>query len=202
MNGHPIVQLLSDYLLYQENHPTSSVDDYCRYRLLKSIDPPKKEIAGGLHPPSVTSLLVKILARIGKLTFIFSESALKDLGLKTFDEFGALSAIGIMQQPNKANVATAMLVEYSTAVEIINRLIKRGLATELADINDKRAKLLQLTPKGEVLLKKCYERMDKLTTMMLSELPELNKHICVALLQDTEIKLSNMFKENERFFLE
>ena len=51
------------------------------------------------------------------------------------------------------------MVEYTTGMDTIRRLVKNNFVNELPDTEDKRAKILKLTKDGYELLKKANIRM-------------------------------------------
>ncbi|MCC8942556.1 MarR family winged helix-turn-helix transcriptional regulator [Bradyrhizobium ivorense] len=85
-------------------------------------------------------------------TFLaFSEQAAKQAGL-TPQQHQALLGIKGFVRPGPATVgdiARFLLVRHHSAVELVDRMVKLGLISRLADPEDGRRVLLKLTQKGE-----------------------------------------------------
>jgi DNA-binding MarR family transcriptional regulator len=58
-----------------------------------------------------------------------------------------------VRKPNISKVATELGMHHHSAVELVNRLIKRGLLRKNRDKRDRRHALLQATPRGKRLLR-------------------------------------------------
>ncbi len=58
-----------------------------------------------------------------------------------------------LQEANKKDLIHASLSEFTTGLDIIRRLVRHGIFAEKTDPTDRRAKLLNVTPKGKQLMK-------------------------------------------------
>jgi len=86
-----------------------------------------------------------------RLFLAFSETAARKAGLSP-QQHQALLAIKGFSGPAPASVgdlARFLLIRHHTAVELVNRMVKLGLLSRLADDDDGRRVLVQLTKKGE-----------------------------------------------------
>ena len=88
-------------------------------------------------------------------------------------QFGVLVMISANQGMNQSALAKALGIERSTMVAVITGLEKRGLIKRLPLATDRRANILALTPKGELLLEKVeakvYAHEDKVTARLTSD---------------------------------
>jgi len=73
-----------------------------------------------------------------------------------------------MDNAKKTDLINMHLIEYTTGMDTIRRLINNKLIEELTDEADKRAKLLKLTNKGKQVLKKCDIKMNEERSMFLA----------------------------------
>src|SRR5512138_1194451 len=103
---------------------------------------------------SLPSVDYRALARFRyelRLFLAFSETAARKANL-TPQQHQALLAIKGFSGSAPASVgdlARFLLIRHHTAVELINRMVKFGLLSRLADGEDGRRVLVQLTKKGE-----------------------------------------------------
>ena len=96
------------------------------------------------------------------LSFVFTESHLKKLSYSFFNQFEVTdvqfnilmlladhSDTGLKQ----FEMADRMVVNRASLGGVVDRLAKQDLVTRMQDVNDRRANIIHLTPKGHELLK-------------------------------------------------
>lgn len=190
------VALVKAWGEFEENHPDGDLEDFCRH-YLASRRPPAKEqknpLVGGVVPPVADGLLLKIIGRIHKLNFSYANLALKGTELNQIEEFGILLTIKQEKNPRKTEVIYANLFELSSGTDMLGRMIKRGLIREYDDVEDKRSKRIELTTKGEKVIAMSFPRVRKMAMMMLHDLTEDDKQLCIQLLKNVEIKFSALW---------
>jgi DNA-binding MarR family transcriptional regulator len=142
------IQLLTEFAEYQNTNPKAGIEEFCRYRLFDHSRPHDKKAVGGILPPDSGALLVKLLHRMGKLIHVFAEKAVLSTGLGSFEEFLVLNAVFALRNPNKQEAIAANLMEYSTGINIIGRLIARKFLADKPGQTDKRARQLTITRTG------------------------------------------------------
>jgi DNA-binding MarR family transcriptional regulator len=83
----------------------------------------------------------------------FSEGAAREAGLET-QQYQLLLAIKAEPTaPTMGDVAERMQIQHHSAVELVNRGEQNGLVRRAASQSDRRKVMLQLTPKGERVLR-------------------------------------------------
>jgi DNA-binding MarR family transcriptional regulator len=85
----------------------------------------------------------------------FSERAARQSGLEPRQHQLLLALKGLPEDvdPTIGELAQRLQVEHHSAVEMVDRLQQRRLVVRLRDETDKRRVLVQLTPRGEALLR-------------------------------------------------
>lgn len=193
------VELVNHWADFEKKHPNGSVEDFCRYHLAHNENAARAEgvLVGGVVPLVREGLLLKIIGRISKLNMSYANIALEGTGLKQIEEFGILQTIKQAQSPKKTEVIYANLFELSSGTDMLARLQKRGLIKESADKEDKRSKRLELTAKGEKVIKASLAQIEKNATMLLHTLAEEDQELCIQLLKNIEIKLSEQWQKHK-----
>ncbi|MBO9155199.1 MarR family winged helix-turn-helix transcriptional regulator [Chitinophaga sp. GCM10012297] len=194
------VALVKAWGAFEENHPDGDLEDFCRHYLAQRQRPkgkePKAPLTGGVVPPLTDGLLLKIIGRVHKLNFSYANLALKGTDLNQIEEFGILLTIQQEKNPRKTEVIYANLFELSSGTDMLGRMMKRGLIREYDDQEDKRSKRIELTAKGEKTILASFPRVKKMAAMMLSELTEDDKQLCIQLLKNVEIKFSALWPKH------
>ena len=127
----------------------------------------------------------------------YANLALEGTGVNQIEEFGILITIKQEKKPKKTEVIYANLFELSSGTDMLNRMKKRGLIKETDDLEDKRSKRLELTAKGEKAVDVCKGRILKNAVMLMKDLTEDDKQICIQLLKNVEIKFSALWQKHK-----
>ena len=103
----------------------------------------------------------------------------------TFAQVSALLAIRDFpeQKISLKELEKILHVAQSTTAGIIHRLEQKGLVTGIGDSSDKRIKLVQMTPLGEIYCQEAEQNMEKAEEGLLSGLTETERSIFKSLLQ-------------------
>jgi DNA-binding MarR family transcriptional regulator len=85
----------------------------------------------------------------------FSERAARDAGLEPRQHqlLLAVKGLPLNVRPRIAEVAERLQIHHHSAVELVNRLESRGFVRRERGSEDRREVMLQLTPKGERVLR-------------------------------------------------
>jgi DNA-binding MarR family transcriptional regulator len=97
-----------------------------------------------------------LIWRLSKFIRHYVKPILTDKGLSSQDDFAILAHIDYLKTCSKKEAVEANIIEPTTGIEIIKRLVKQKLILEKENKEDKRQKLVSLTKKGQDLLKEIY----------------------------------------------
>jgi DNA-binding MarR family transcriptional regulator len=127
----------------------------------------------------------------------YSNKALEGTGLDQIEEFGILVTIFNQGNPIKSEAIYNNIMELSSGTNMLIRMKKRGLVSEYADEEDKRVKRLKVTAKGEQTLLKAKERVLKVAHMVVHDLSDDDKRLCIQLLTPIDMRFSGMFQKQK-----
>ena len=113
-----------------------------------------------------------LINRVQRLMQMKVKPIIKKLGFTRDHEYSMLTHIYLLKTPNKKELAQHMLLENTTAVEITNRLLKRGYIKEVKADSDKRSTRIGLTEIGNKKLFESYTYMRDLPATFLNCLKE------------------------------
>jgi DNA-binding MarR family transcriptional regulator len=192
------VVLVNEWAAFEKKHPDANIEDFCRHYLASQRHAEVKgPLVGGVVPTINDGLLLKIIGRISKLNMNYANLALKGTGLNQIEEFGILLTIKQEKNPKKTEVIYANLYELSSGTDMLARMKKRGLIKEYDDKEDRRSKRLELTAKGEKVADACKTKILKNATMMMNDLTEDDKQLCIQLLKNVEVKFSALWQKHK-----
>jgi DNA-binding MarR family transcriptional regulator len=192
------IELVNLWGAFEKKHPEGSIEDFCRHHLAsQQKQKEKRPLGGGVIPPVNDGLLLKIIGRISKLTMSYANLALRGTDLNQIEEFGILLTIQQEKNPKKTEIIYANLFELSSGTDMLNRMKKRGLIKEYMDKEDKRSKRIELTAKGAKVAQECKIRILKNATLMMNDLSNDDKELCIQLLKNVEMKFSALWQSHK-----
>lgn len=100
----------------------------------------------------------------------YIKSTLRDSFLQTPDEFSFLITLMTYNNLTKSELITKQVMEKTSGMEIIRRLIKKGLITEEADEKDKRSVRVSITKTGREEILKVLPLMDRVSEIVVGNL--------------------------------
>jgi DNA-binding MarR family transcriptional regulator len=192
------IELVNSWGSYEDKYPNGSIEDFCRHYLAKQKQKKiKGKIVGGVVPSFTDGLLLKIIGRIQKLNMNYANLALKGSELNQIEEYGILQTIKQDKNPKKTEIIYANLFELSSGTDMLTRLKNRGLIKEYDDTEDKRSKRIELTTKGEKAIEVTKIKIFKNAKLIMNDLSEEDKALCIQLLQNVEIKFSTLWPKHK-----
>ncbi|MEO6305354.1 MAG: winged helix DNA-binding protein [Bacteroidia bacterium] len=192
------VELITELASFDEKHPNSSLEDFCRYYLASKSEQRNKHQNTTPSAPATTIdfKLMRLVNRIVKLHSIYAIKATDGTGINTSEEFSLLNSIDCLNEPRKTEAIYNALFELSTGIDMLNRLKKIGYITEYDDTEDKRSKRIKITAKGYKALATCRKRMGQLAEIEFFDLSEDEKKICIQLLSSVDAKFSALWQSH------
>ncbi len=137
------------------------------------------------------ALIGHLLARMNLFVKNYAKLPFQEIGFTNLEEFRILQIIDRVKNINKSQLSNESLMEFSTVVDILKRLIKQGLVNQFQDEKDKRSSLLQITPKGINLLNTSYTTLANLQPNVAGDLSLKEQGILIDLL----MRLNNFHTE-------
>jgi DNA-binding MarR family transcriptional regulator len=191
------VELVVLWGAFEEQYPNGSLEDFFRYQLALSGDLEKPAELEGKLIPDINGRLVILLRRIGRFHMAYSNKALEGTDIDQIEEFGILVTIFNMGNPIKSEAIYNNIIELSSGTNMLIRMKKRGLVTEYDDDEDKRVKRLKLTDKGVETLLKAKDKVLKVAYMMVHDLTDDDKQLCIQLLTPIDKRFSGMYQKQK-----
>jgi DNA-binding MarR family transcriptional regulator len=100
----------------------------------------------------------------------YTKVALRNSSISTADDFIFLATLSREPSMRKTDLIKNNMMETPSGIEVIKRLLKNGLVSELADPEDKRSIRLQLTEKGRNELYIIFGEMNKVGAVLSGNL--------------------------------
>lgn len=107
---------------------------------------------------------------------IYFKKALKDGNIRTLDEFSFLIVLMTYPSLSKTELINKLIMEKTSGIEVIKRLVKQELIEEFNNPNDKRSILVGITNKGKKELSELLPRMGLVGSVVVGNLspPEIS----------------------------
>jgi DNA-binding MarR family transcriptional regulator len=124
------------------------------------------------HPsgdPPVTEFAGQLFFRLWRATHTRAADALETVGL-TPALFALLNVIGAREGAIQQELGSAMGIDRSTMVSLIDQLESAGLAKRRPSATDRRAREIAITPKGRRLLQRARRMISQVEDEVLAGL--------------------------------
>lgn len=122
---------------------------------------------------SDTAILITLMFRYAKS---YIKKALQESPIQTADEFAFLITLITYDSLTKTELINKQVMEKTSGVEVIKRLLSQEMIREFADDQDKRSVRVAITTKGKKELEKILPEMAKVSKIVVGNLtkPEIN----------------------------
>jgi DNA-binding MarR family transcriptional regulator len=177
-----IIQVLQKWADYRKTHPGSEFEDFCRFHLASKTLKTSPSSVKTPSPSNTDGFFMMSLTRSTLAFWVYMRIALKDTPMPSIESIMFCSALNNLGESRKTDVINYAMMEISTGTDILNRLIGKGFIHQRVDPNDKRSKLLTLTPSGVSALKKCYKKAGMAREIFLADLTEEDKKLVTQIL--------------------
>ncbi len=189
------VELINHWHAFEIKHPESEIADFCRYFLAKNKN--TKAAHESKEEIPLNGKLGRTIGRLGRFAQFYSRRVLADLELNNLDDFTYLQVLNQLKNPKKSVLIEENISEFSTGSEIINRLTRQRFIKEYPDKEDGRSKRLALTAKGKKTLDRCYERMQNLTAMLFTNMPDDDKELIYMMLSPLDQLHTHAYRQTK-----
>jgi len=193
-----IIDALQQWSDYQKTRPGSSFEDFCRYYLAGSkIKTVPQSIYKPGGPTDPDGMFMMTVARCTLSFWVFMRIALRDTPLPTVEDVMLCSALNSLGESRKTDLINHAMMEISTGTDNLNRLIKKGFVRQRTDPDDKRSKLLTLSPTGLTALKQCFAKGTMAREIFLADMDDEDKKLVATILYPLQEKNSKLSVANK-----
>jgi DNA-binding MarR family transcriptional regulator len=178
-----LIDKVADYESHCGATASFSVSDFADFLHKSGVNLPKKRVlAGDLEPEmqaqgdrreTSIAILVTFMHRYAKLHArkIFTGSKISGM-----DDFSYLIVLVTHDRISKTELIRKNVHEKATGMEIIKRLLNDKLVKQFDATEDKRSKLISITPAGKEAVFKILHQLEGLSTLITADLTEQEKH--------------------------
>lgn len=175
-------QIIDLWEEYEENTDQIQLKDFAEWLQMQMKERPefteKTTFPRFRNSPSLQSQTLRnfdeptrfleYISRISRFNEFYTRKFLDGLPINNRLEFLFLQTVNITGKSKKTDLINYLLVEYTTGMDTIKRLINNGLLQETLNENDKRVKLLEITEEGKEKLAIAEKRIKDERIMFLA----------------------------------
>ena len=164
----------------QRDEVLSPVADFSAW-LQKEIsrDVRVKDTRAGHEQPEKTRRSEDVRTTISKMVYMmyryarfYTKKAMVTSKINSLDDFALLVTLRTHKSLIKGELIKMFVLEKTTGIEIINRLVRNGLARQEDSVEDKRSKEIAITEKGKSELNIIFAEMAKTSEIVTGNLEE------------------------------
>jgi len=143
----------------------------------------------GAETPERTRRSEDVRTTISKMVYMmyryarfYTKKAMVNSEIKSLDDFALLVTLRTYKSINKGELTKMFVLEKTTGIEIVNRLIRNGLAKQQDSDEDKRNKKIAITEKGKAELNIIFAEMAKTSEIVTGNLEQEEQFELIRLL--------------------
>lgn len=201
-----IVELVNRWAEYETTHPDAAIADFCAHYLISQEPLPitapvegennqETAVDGDSEHWRPEARLGALIGRLARYANLYAKKAMQPFEFKSMEEPIYLLALLELGTPKKSELIYAMLSEFPSGIDIINRLIGTGLIEEFPDEHDRRSKRLRITQRGLAKLHACSPALNQVVQVAFGTLSELEKVLLVRVLDRLDAYHNEHFGE-------
>ena len=138
-----------------------------------------KDTRAGTESPERTRRSEDVRTTISKMVYImyryarfYAKKAMVSSEINSLDDFALLVTLRTYKSIAKGELIKMFVLEKTTGIEIVNRLIRNGLAKQADSTHDKRSKEIAITEKGKQELNIIFAEMSKTSEIVTGSLDD------------------------------
>lgn len=124
----------------------------------------------GQAEESTDTILTMLISYLFRYAKHYTKKALDTTPLSTMDEFTFLATLSYQGSLTKTELIQQHLLEVTSGIEIIKRLMRADLIADFPDPNDRRSKRVKITDKGRTVLEGVMVQMDRVAQIVSGDL--------------------------------
>ncbi|MGN7784792.1 MarR family winged helix-turn-helix transcriptional regulator [Niabella sp. 22666] len=138
---------------------------------------------GKTYPDNIERVIAQHFLFLYRYIKFYAKTALADTTINTIEEFGILATAMQQHTIPKTELIRKNVIEKSSGIEIVKRLIKAGYLMQSDNPDDHRSQLMAITPKGREALFSAFQKMDLLGIIAAGNLDDSEKYQLAMLLK-------------------
>ncbi len=168
---------------------------------IRKIEGAENEQIQGIRQESNSdiSILITLMFRYAKN---YIKKALQGSTIQTADEFVYLITLMTHESLTKTELINKQVMEITSGVEVIKRLLAQKMITEFADKQDKRSVRVAITNKGKEELGKVLPKMAMVSKIVVGNLSQAEINTLAYLLKKLDYYHNDIFINKKNIALE
>lgn len=146
--------------------------------------------------------IATMLVFIYRYAVIYFKKAIKEGNIRTLDEFSFLIVLMTYRSLSKTELINKLIMEKTSGVEVIKRLLKQQMIEEFDNPNDKRSILVAITAKGKKEVADLLPRMGLVGKVVVGNLNQAEINSLSFLLRKLDYHHNDIFLNYKNLSLE
>ncbi|RMG70053.1 MAG: MarR family transcriptional regulator [Bacteroidetes bacterium] len=166
-------QVLESLRIYQSQHPEQNdLDAFAEWLESQESLQQDGQMAKPDHGDTQERYLAFMVMFLYRQFRMYARKALQDSDLANPDSYSFLLHLREGGPMRKMDLINLHYLEGPTGVEILKRLQRKGYVDDRTDPDDRRARLVQITPSGQAILEQLEPKMERVFAIMASLPPD------------------------------
>lgn len=167
----------------QYNHDIQGFEDWLYQKRIKARQEKQEpDWEAKENGRSAESVINTLLVHLNRYARMYAKAAIQPSGFSTPEEFIYLINLKAFGAMTKMQLIKKNIQEKSAGMQIINRLLHQGWIQQRESAEDKRSKVICISPEGEQELATCMDHIRTASHMVTGDLSHAEKMELIRLL--------------------
>ncbi|WP_069658600.1 MarR family winged helix-turn-helix transcriptional regulator [Arcticibacter eurypsychrophilus] len=186
-----------------ENKDTLKSDDiqlfanWLHLKLVKEDSAIEPVWEGKIEGRTADSILNSLLLHLSRYAKHYSKMAIQGSPFRTIDEVIFLLNLLHSGPMGKVQLVDLNVLDKTTGIQIINRLLQQNFIEEYINEQDRRAKIIRITQYGSKALTEVMAKVRKASQIVSGNISNMEKFELITLLQKLDLHHKSTFKMQE-----
>ena len=191
-------QLIQEVAAFEAEHGAGDIGTFSSWLVGRTTAPKpetKADLAEGHY--NVNEMIASFLGQMEAYSKHYSKKILRDSQLANQNDYVYLIILDRLGDQRKTDLISLALMEVSSGIEVIRRLLRNGMIEDYPDPHDKRSKRVRLTAQGKQALKELASDMDQIGTLVTGNLTEQEKNQLARILQKLAVYHKKIWQQDQ-----
>jgi DNA-binding MarR family transcriptional regulator len=199
-----LIEHLSAFEAENQSEQNLTLNDFVGYLNTQLNDSIIERNISGENAPAVVnemgeethSVIARLVIIMNRYAKSYIKKALEGSKIQTGEEFSYLIILLTFESLTKTELINKNIMEKTSGVEIIKRLLSLGLIQEADDTKDKRSKRVSITPSGRNELMAVLPKMHQVTNLVAGNLSKQEQATMAYLLKKLDHYHHGIFNDD------
>ncbi|MEL6659169.1 MAG: MarR family winged helix-turn-helix transcriptional regulator [Bacteroidota bacterium] len=195
MNYELLQHLIQEVAVFEAEHGTGDIGTFSSWLVGRTTGKERPVEAEGHY--NLNEIIASFLGQMEAYNKHYTKKVLRESQLAGQNDYVFLIILERLGDQRKTDLISLALMEVSSGIEVIRRLLRIGLIEDYPDPHDRRSKRVRLTTAGRQILADLRPGMDNIGELVTGNLTEREKNQLARILQKLAVYHKKIWQQDQ-----